>query len=355
MEYRNLGKSDLKVSALSLGTMTFGEQCTKAEAFKILDFSIDNGINLFDTAEMYPVYPRAETFGRSEEILGEYFSKKPRNSFFLATKIASCNPIGIGATGLSWIRSGGESLRFDKKNIDGALSGSLKRLKTDYIDLYQLHWPERIVPLSDRLDFDPNSINRTWTEFGDVLDSLVDLVKKGVIRYIGLSNETAWGICKYLSASERFEIPTIVSVQNAYNLINRVFDIAHSEIALMENVGVLAYSPLAGGRLTGKYLDNVRPNGARYSMWPGPNGRYHNERVNHAINEYAKIANKYNLSLSEMSYAFVISRPFVSSVIIGCSNLSHVKSALSSLSSHLESDLLQELNNFHRIFPNPSV
>lgn len=355
MEYRNLGKSDLKVSSLSLGTMTFGEQCSKEEAFKILDYGIDAGINLIDTAEMYPVYPRPETYGISEEILGEYFSKRARSSVFLATKIASCNPIGIGATKLSWIRSGGEQLRFDKKNINDALIGSLKRLKTDYIDLYQLHWPERIVPMSDCLDYDSNSANSWWTEFSTVLDSLNELVKKGLIRYIGLSNETAWGLCKYLNTSAQLDLSGPVCIQNAYNLINRVFDIAHSEVALMEKVGVLAYSPLAGGRLTGKYLNNLRPDGARYSIWPGPNARYHNDRVNHAIYHYANLADKYSLSLSDMSYAFVMSRPYISTMIIGCSNLMHIKNALSSLSTHLVPELLEELDNFHRIYPNPSV
>lgn len=355
MEYRSLGKSDLKVSALSLGTMTFGEQCSKEEAFKILDYSIYAGVNLIDTAEMYPVYPCPETCGISEEILGEYFSKRPRSSVLLATKIASCNPIGIGATKLSWIRSGGEHLKFDKKNINEAVIGSLKRLKTDYIDLYQLHWPERMVPMSDRLDYDSNSAHSGWTEFSDVLQSLGELVKKGLIRYIGLSNETAWGLCKYLNTSAELDVPGPVCIQSAYNLINRVFDIAHSEVTLMEQVGVLAYSPLAGGRLTGKYLNDARPDGARYSMWPGPHERYHNDRVNHAIYQYAKLAEKYNLSLSDMSYAFVMGRPYISSVIIGCSNLMHVKNALSSLSAHLVPELLEELDNFHRIYPNPSV
>lgn len=355
MEYRSLGKSDLKVSALSLGTMTFGEQCSKEEAFKILDYSIYAGVNLIDTAEMYPVYPRPKTCGISEEILGEYFSKRSRSSVLLATKIASCNPIGIGATKLSWIRSGGEHLKFDKKNINEAVIGSLKRLKTDYIDLYQLHWPERMVPMSDRLDYDSNSAQSGWTEFSDVLQSLGELVKKGLIRYIGLSNETAWGLCKYLNTSAELDVPGPVCIQSAYNLINRVFDIAHSEVTLMEQVGVLAYSPLAGGRLTGKYLNDARPDGARYSMWPGPHERYHNDRVNHAIYQYAKLAEKYNLSLSDMSYAFVMGRPYISSVIIGCSNLMHVKNALSSLSAHLVPELLEELENFHRVYPNPSV
>jgi aryl-alcohol dehydrogenase-like predicted oxidoreductase len=355
MEYRNLGKSDLKVSALSLGTMTFGEQCSKEEAFKILDFSIDAGINLIDTAEMYPVYPRPTTYGVSEEILGEYFSKRSRKSVFLATKIASCNPIGIGASKLSWIRSGGENLRFDRENINSALVASLKRLKTDYIDLYQLHWPERRVPMSDCLDYDLNSSDSYWTDFGDVLVYLNDLVKKGLIRYIGLSNETAWGLCKYLSTSTQLNLLGPICIQSAYNLINRVFDIAHSEVALMEKVGVLAYSPLAGGRLTGKYLNDARPDGARYTMWPGPNTRYHSDRVSHAVYHYAKLADKYSLSLSEMSYAFVLSRPYISSVIIGCSNLMQVKNAFSSLNTNLVPELLEELDNFHRAYPNPAV
>lgn len=355
MEYRNLGKSNLRVSILSIGTMTFGEQCSKEEAYRILDYGIDHGVNLIDTAEMYPVYPRSDTFGISEQIIGEYISKRDRSSILLASKISSCNPIGIGATKLPWIRAGGENLRFDKKNITDALKGSLRRLNTDYIDLYQLHWPEREVPITHRLDYDIKVSNGYWTEFGEVLETLNELVKKGLIRHIGLSNETAWGLCKYLNAATQLGVTAPVCIQNPYNLINRVFDIAHTEVVLMEKVGVLAYSPLAGGRLTGKYLNGSRPDGARYSKWPGPNTRYHSDRVNSAIYEYGKLANKYNLSLIDMSYAFVMGRQYISSIVIGCSNLMHIKNAISSLNVKLEPELLKELDEFHRIFPNPSV
>jgi len=356
MKYKKLGVSNLKVSQFSLGTMTFGQQCDEIESFKILDHAFENGINFLDTAEMYPIYPSKKTFGKTEEIIGKWTKKnKNRDKIIIGTKIASCHPDGIGATELSWIREGGKNLRFDKKNFKQAIEGSLKRLKTDYIDLYQLHWPERNVPVFGKLDFkyDPKDIN--WTPILEVLENLNDLVKEGKIRYFGVSNETAWGVMTFLRYSEKYNLPRIVSIQNCYNLINRVFDISNSEISLRENCSLLAYSPIAGGRLTGKYLNLKKPEKSRYSLWPGRFSRHHTKRGEQAILKYSNLASKLNISLVSLAYAFVISRPFVSSCIIGVTSLSQLKEDIKNFYTSLSNKTLSEVNAIHYDDPNPCV
>ena len=276
MKYRKLGKTNLQVSVVCLGTMTFGEQTNQKDSFELMDYALEKGVNFFDTAEMYPVYPKKETQGKSEKIIGEWLKiKKNRDKIILATKVASGHPKGIGATGLSWIRKGGKSLKFDKTNMNEAVNESLKRLKTDYIDLYQLHWPERNVAVFGELDFkyDPFDIN--WTPIQEVLENLDQLVKAGKIRHVGLSNETPWGIIKFLQIANEKKLPRMMTVQNGYNLVNRVFDIANSEVSINEDCGLLAYSPLAGGRLSGKYLDSKNPKNARYTLWPKRFSRHH--------------------------------------------------------------------------------
>ena len=236
--YNNLGYSELKVSNICLGTMTFGEQTSQEEAFKILDFAYSSGINFIDTAEMYPIYPKANTQGLTEKIIGEWVKKKKvREKIIIASKICSYHPKGIGATELKWIRGGGKNLRFDKKNFDVAIDNSLKRLKTDYIDLYQLHWPERSVPVFGQLDYVHDHEDKNWTPIVEIIENLENLKKKGKIRYYGLSNETAWGIMKFIMTSEKYNLSKPISVQNGYNLINRVFDIS---LYLL-----IAFSPLA--------------------------------------------------------------------------------------------------------------
>ena len=269
MKYNNLGATSLKVSRICLGTMTFGEQTSEKESNLMMDFAKNRGINFFDTAEMYPTYPKKITQGDSERIIGNWIKKKKnRDKIILATKIASGHPKGIGATGLKWIRKGGKYLKFDKKNLYQAVNDSLKRLKTDYIDLYQLHWPERNIPLFGQLDFKYDSKDKKWTPIDEVLENLKVLVKSGKIRYIGLSNETAWGLSKYLYISEKKSLPRPVTIQNGYNLINRTFDIANSEISMRENCGLLAHSPLAGGILSGKYLNGRNPLNSRFYSRP---------------------------------------------------------------------------------------
>ncbi len=356
MKFKNLSNSDLKVSSICLGTMTFGEQTSKNKAFELMDYSSEKGVNFFDTAEMYPVYPKKETYGETEKIIGEWIqSKKNRQKIILATKIASSHPKGIGATGLSWIREGGKNLRFDKKNMDDAIDKSLKRLKTDYVDLYQLHWPERNVAIFGQLDFkyDPNDIN--WTSFQEVLENLQKLIKLGKIRYVGVSNETPWGITKFLQTAQLKGLPKIVSVQNGYNLINRVFDIANSEVSLNENCGLLAYSPLAGGRLTGKYMNRAKPENSRYTLWPQRFSRHHTNRGEIAISKYFDLAKKYNVKASTFANAFVLSRPFVTSSIIGATSIQHLKENIESVDLTLTKEMLDDIEDIHLSDPNPCV
>ena len=356
LTYNKLGSSDLRVSNICLGTMTFGEQTSKAEAFKIMDYAFENGINFFDTAEMYPIYPKKKTQGLTEKIIGEWmFNKKNRNQIIIASKICSNNPKGIGATELKWIRDGGKNLKFDKKNFDLAIDASLKRLKTEYVDLYQLHWPERLVPIFGQLDFvyDPNDIE--WTPILEILYNLEDLKKKGKIRSFGLSNETAWGLLKFTNTADFHNLLKPVSIQNGYNLLNRVFDISLSEVSIRENCGLIAYSPLAGGRLSGKYLNEKKPNNARYTLWPGRFSRHHTNKGEIAIKKYLNLSKKYNLNITELSNAFVLSRPYLTSSIFGVTSLNQLKSNLNCLNFELNKDLLAEINQIHVADPNPCV
>ena len=229
--------------------MTFGEQNTQQDGFDQMDYAFERGVNFFDTAELYAVMPRKETYGKTEEIIGNWFrEKKNRDKIILASKIAS------KSEGLEWIREGSENLGFDKKNMNAAIDASLKRLKTDYIDLYQLHWPERKVPKFGQLDYKYDPEDNTWTTMEEVLFNLNELIKVGKVRHVGLSNETPWGMMKFLEVAKQKNLPRMMSVQNVYSLVNRVFDIGHSEVSINENCGLLAYSPLAGGRLSGKYI-----------------------------------------------------------------------------------------------------
>ena len=350
MKYRKLGNTDINVSVICLGTMTFGEQNTEGEGFEQMDYALDRGINFFDTAELYAVMPRKETYGKTEEIIGKWFQqRKNRDKIILASKIASKSEVD-----LHWIRDGSKTLGFDKKNMDIAIDNSLKRLKTDYIDLYQLHWPERKVPKFGVLDFnfDPND---KWTELEEVLENLQHLVKQGKIRYVGLSNETPWGVMKFLQLSKEKNLPRMVSIQNVYSLVNRVFDVANSEVAIREKCGLLAYSPLAGGRLSGKYIGNKKPKNARYTIWPRRFSRHHTKRGELAIESYFKLAKKYGISASILANSFVNDRPFVTSNIIGATNMEQLKENINSIDLTLPKEILDEIENIHLSDPNPCV
>ena len=350
MKYRKLGNTNIDVSVICLGTMTYGEQNTQKEAFMQMDYALDRGINFFDTAELYAVMPRRETYGKTEEIIGNWFKeRKNRHKVILASKIASKSD-----DGLEWIREGSNNLGFDKKNMDLAIDNSLKRLNTDYIDLYQLHWPERQVPKFGVLDFqyDPND---DWTEIEEVLENLDRLVKAGKIRYVGLSNETPWGVMKFLQVAKEKNLPRMMSIQNVYSLVNRVFDVANSEVSIREDCGLLAYSPLAGGRLSGKYIGNNKPKNARYTLWPRRFSRHHTKRGEVAIESYFKLAKKYGIAPSTFANAFVNDRPFVTSNIIGATTMDQLKENIDSIDLTLSKEILNEIENIHLSDPNPCV
>ena len=350
MRYRKLGITDLNVSVICLGTMTFGEQNTQQEGFDQMDYALEKGVNFFDTAELYAVMPRKETYGKTEEIIGNWFKeKKNRDKITLASKIAS------KSDGLDWIRNGSESLGFDKKNMNAAIDASLKRLKTDYIDLYQLHWPERKVPRFGELDYKYDANDNTWTTIEEVLYNLNELVKVGKIRYAGLSNETPWGMMKFLEVAKEKKLPRMMSVQNVYSLVNRVFDISHSEVSMAENFGLLAYSPLAGGRLSGKYIGGSNPKNARYTLWPRRFSRHHTKRGEIAIEKYVDIANKYGIAPSTFANAFVNDRPFVTSNIIGATTMDQLKENIDSIDLTLSKEILDEIEDVHLSNPNPCV
>ena len=351
MKYRKLGNTNIDVSVICLGTMTFGEQNSQEEGFEQMDYALERGVNFFDTAELYAVMPRKETYGKTEEIIGNWFEKrKNRDRVILASKIASKSE-----DDLEWIRNGSKTLGFDKKNMDLAIDNSLKRLKTDYIDLYQLHWPERKVPKFGVLDFEYDPKDDEWTAIEEVLENLNNLVKAGKVRYVGLSNETPWGVMKFLQLSKEKNLPRMMSIQNVYSLVNRVFDVANSEVSIREKCGLLAYSPLAGGRLSGKYIGNKKPNNARYTIWPRRFSRHHTRRGEIAIESYFKLAKKYGIAPSTFANAFVNDRPFVTSNIIGATTMKQLKENIDSIDLTLSKDILNEIENIHLSDPNPCV
>ncbi len=345
MKFKDLGNTNLKVSLICLGTMTYGEQNSQEEGFQQMDFALENGVNFFDTAELYAIPPKEKTYGKTEEIIGNWFdARKNRKKIILATKIAG--------PGLKWIRGGGA--QYSAKSIEDATNDSLKRLKTDYIDLYQLHWPERNTNFFGDLDYEHNENEKGWNQFLEILKVLKKLIDKGKIRYIGLSNETPWGFTKFLQIASNEKLPRVVSVQNPYSLINRTYEIGMSEISIREKAGLLAYSPLAAGYLTGKYRNNQIPKNSRMDLFYDNYPRYHNERTYKAVDEYYKIAKKYRLSLTQLSQAFVNSRDFVTSNIIGATTMKQLKENIESINISLNKEIIAEINLIHESIPNPA-
>ena len=343
MNFRKLGNTNIKVSTICLGTMTWGEQNTQNEAFKQMDYAIDQGINFFDTAELYAVPPKKETYGKTEEIIGNWFNlKKNRNKVILATKIAG--------PGLDWIRGGGN--QFDKKNLTIAVEKSLKRLQTDYIDLYQLHWPERKSNYFGKLGYEHDD-DKEWNNFEDILESLNEIINSGKVNYIGLSNETAWGLSKFLEISKSKNLPKIMSIQNPYNLLNRTFEIGLAETSIREKSGLLAYSPLASGIMSGKYRNGAMPDGSRMKLFSHRFPRYKTKNAINAVEEYYKIAKKYNLNLSQMSLKFCELQPFVTSVIIGATTMDQLKTDIESVNVNLDDEVIKEINEVQKIYTNP--
>lgn len=344
MEYRKLGKTDIDVSVICLGTMTWGEQNTEAEAHKQLDYALENGVNFIDVAEMYPVPARAETSGRTEEYIGTWIaSRKNRDKFILATKV-------VGPCGMDWIRP---EPRLDRNNIMQAVEGSLKRLQTDYIDLYQLHWPDRRANFFGERGFDYNP-DEKFTPPEETLEVLDELVKSGKVRHVGLSNETPWGAMEFLRIAEEKGWPRMASIQNPYSLLNRLYEIGLSEVSIREECGLLAYSPLACGVLSGKYLNDSWPEGARMSLWRDYFTRYQSKETYQATEAYVNLAKKHGLDPSQMALAYVNTRDFVTSNIIGATSMEQLKTNINSINVTLSDEVLSGIEAIHESQPNPA-
>ncbi|MDA9285167.1 aldo/keto reductase [Flavobacteriaceae bacterium] len=344
MKYNKIPHTEIKVSKICLGTMTWGNQNSEKEAFEQLDLSVERGVNFIDTAELYPVPAEAETSGRTSEIIGKWLRKKKnRDKLVIATKIA-----GPGDY-TKHIRTGG----FSPKSIEDAINKSLKRLQTDYIDLYQLHWPERSTNFFGIRDYKHNYKDKWNDNFNEILNSLDSFVKQGKIRNIGISNEKSWGAMRYIEESNKCNLPRVVTIQNAYSLLNRPFEGDLAEISIREGLGLLAYSPLGFGVLTGKYIKGTASDNARLKLFPRFS-RYSSTEATNATKEYLKIALDNQLSLTQMSLAFVNQQPFVTSNIIGATNLKQLEENISSIEVNLSEEVLSKINEVHSKIPNPS-
>lgn len=348
MQFRPLADTGIFLPEICLGTMTFGEQNTQEQAFQQLDYALDQGVYFWDTAEMYPVPPKPETQGATERIIGNWIAARGgRDKLFLASKIAGPSQGG------SHIRDG--KTRFVADEISAAIDQSLSRLQTDYIDLYQLHWPQRPTNFFGKLGYGNAEAaeDRTGTDLEETLTALQDEIKKGRIRYIGLSNETPWGTMKFLHLAEKLGLSKFVSVQNPYNLLNRTYEIGMSEIAHYEGVGLLAYSPLAFGYLTGKFRHGARPANARVTLF-SRFSRYSNPQSEWATEQYAQLAEQHGLSLTQLALAFIKQQFFVTSTIIGATNLDQLKENIQAFEIDLSEEILKGIEAIHRQQPNPA-
>jgi len=345
MQYRPLGRTDMQVSAIGLGTMTFGEQNTEAEAFAQLDASLDAGVNLIDVAEMYPIPPRAETAGRTEETVGRWMrARGTRSRVVLATKIT-----GPGAN-FAHVRGG--DLRHGRSQIRAAVEGSLRRLGVDHIDLYQIHWPDRRTNYFGERGYvhDPEVAG---TPFAETLDALTEEVRAGRLRAVGVSNETPWGLTSFLSLADNDGLPRMASIQNPYSLLNRLFEVGTAEVSMREDCGLLAYSPMAFGTLSGKYLNDARPPGSRLTLFPHY-GRYTKPNAVAATEAYVNLAREHGLDPAQMAIAWVVSRPFVTSALIGATKPDQLAADLGAADLHLPSSLLDAIDAIHDDNPSPA-
>ena len=344
MNYKKLGNSDLDVSTICLGTMTWGEQNTQEEGFEQMDYALDQGVNFWDTAELYSVPPKKETFGHTEIIIGNWLkNSNKREKIILATKVAG--PMR------EYLRGGGNNYGIEK--MTEAINGSLKRLQTDYIDLYQLHWPERNTNMFGRLGYEHKD-NGNWNKLEDVLGNLKKFIDDGKIRQVGLSNETAWGAKKYIEISKDQNLPRMLSVQNPYSLLNRTYEVGLAEVSIREQIGLLAYSPLASGYLSGKYRNETYPKGSRMERdWDFWKYRYSTPNLKNAVEEYYNISEKYNLDMSQMSLKFCEIQPFMTSVIIGATTMEQLKTDIESVNVKLTDEIIKEINEVQKIYPNP--
>ena len=342
MEYNKLPGTNIDVSKICLGTMTWGRQNSDSEAYEQMDYSLDHGVNFFDTAELYPVPATPDRYADTERIIGNWFSSRNnREKIILATKIA-----GPGDY-TAHIRKTG----FKGSSIEDAVNGSLERLKTDYIDLYQLHWPERMTNFFGKRGF--NYVDDGWEDnFQEILEKLKKIVNQGKIRHIGLSNENPWGFMKFIEYS-KIGLPKMITIQNPYSLLNRLFEIGNAEVCKREETGLLAYSPLGFGVLSGKYRNGKIPDNSRLKLFPNLS-RFSNDNCVKAVDMYYQISQKYNMTLAEMSLAFVNDRPFVTSNIIGATSMDQLKENINSINIKLSDDIISEINKVNEEIPNPA-
>ena len=342
MEYNKLPGTNIDVSKICLGTMTWGRQNSDSEAYEQMDYSLDHGVNFFDTAELYPVPATPDRYADTERIIGNWFSSRNnREKIILATKIA-----GPGDY-TAHIRKTG----FKGSSIEDAVNGSLERLKTDYIDLYQLHWPERMTNFFGKRGF--NYVDDGWEDnFQEILEKLKKIVNQGKIRHIGLSNENPWGFMKFIEYS-KIGLPKMITIQNPYSLLNRLFEIGNAEVCKREETGLLAYSPLGFGVLSGKYRNGKIPENSRLKLFPNLS-RFSNDNCIKAVDRYYQISQKHNMTLAEMSLAFVNDRPFVTSNIIGATSMDQLKENINSINIKLSDDIISEINKVNEEIPNPA-
>ena len=344
MKYKKLGTTDLDVSLICLGTMTWGTQNSEKDAFEQMDYSVSKGINFFDTAELYSVPPNAESYGKTEKMIGNWFEKrKNREKIILASKVAGPR--------CDWIRNGKNN--YNEKNLGEAIDESLKRLKTDYIDLYQLHWPERSTNCFGIREFNISEEEKEWNSFESILQALDKYIKSGKIRHIGISNETPYGLSKYLELSKSKNLPRVMSVQNPYSLVNRTYEIGMSEISIRDRCGLLVYYPLAAGALSGKYRGGQMPKNSRMALFKGWE-RMINPLAMKAYDEYYKLAKENNMTMVQLAQSFVNSRPFVTSNIIGATTMKQLKENIDAIDIELSDEIMKKINLIHNNNPNPS-
>jgi aryl-alcohol dehydrogenase-like predicted oxidoreductase len=344
MKFKKLGTTDIDVSLICLGTMTWGTQNSEKDAFEQMDYSLDQGVNFFDTAEIYSVPPTPESYGKTEKMIGNWFEKrKNREKIILASKVAG--------HGCEWIRGGGNN--FTEKKIGEAIDESLKRLKTDYIDLYQLHWPERNTNYFGTRDYKHDEKESDWNNFESILQALDKYIKSGKIRYVGMSNETPYGLSRYLELSKNKNLPRMMSVQNPYSLVNRTYEVGMSEISIREKCGLLVYYPLAAGALSGKYRNGEMPKNTRMSLFKGWE-RHLNPLAMKAYDEYYKLSKECKITMVQLAQAFVNSRPFVTSNIIGATTMDQLRENIKSVDIELTVEMMDKINLIHNNNPNPS-
>ena len=345
MQFKMLPGTDLNVSRVCLGTMTWGEQNSEAEAHAQLDYAIDQGINFIDTAEMYPVPPNAQTQGRTEKYLGTWLTKRPRKNLIIATKVA-------GPGRRDWIRGGRTDLT--RELIAEAVDTSLARLQTDFIDLYQIHWPQRNVPMFGGTEFDPSK-EKVGPPIIEQVQGMAAMIKAGKIRYYGLSNETAWGVCEFRRAARELGVPGPVTIQNSYSLLSRNVDNDLAETLFREDMSLLAYSPLAAGILSGKYMGGAKPEGARFTLFDSLGIRFRKPMVSEAVDAYSALAKRRGVTLVQLALGYVASRWFLGASIIGATSMAQLKDDIAAGQLALDAETLDEIHQIQLRYPNPAA